>query len=187
MARQFSLFAELDPPTGDVLAAEAGEGGRFAPHRAAALQVARQALGVDAVPTAPMAALESDEGSLNLGRDLAHAIADAGAKAAPGDPALSIAIDRDVPWSSAARALRAARRAGARRVELLLTRGPRPELARSGPPEASWVVPTDFVALPAELAEDGLAPAPDARFGDLAPELTRRALAGELPVRLAVR
>jgi tRNA A-37 threonylcarbamoyl transferase component Bud32 len=187
MAKQFSLFAELDPPSGDALAAGAGAGGPFAPHHAAALQVARRALGVDAVPTAPVGALESAEGALNLGRDLAHAIADAAAKADPGDPTLSIAIDRDVPWRTASRALEVARRAGARRVELLLTRGPRPDLGHRGPVEASWVVPSDFVALPADLGDAGFAPADDARFGDVAPELARRALAGEVPVRLAVR
>jgi hypothetical protein len=186
LARQFSLFAELDPPPGDALATGADAGERFAPHDAAGLQLARRAVAVDAVPTAPLAALESDEGALNVGRDLAHALAGGVARAAPGDPALSIAIDRDVPWAAALRALRVAHKAGARRVELLYTRGPRPVLGAGGPPEASYVVPRDFVAVPVELAEDGFTAAPAARFGDVAPDLARRALAAPGPVRVAL-
>ncbi len=189
LAQQFALFAELDPPSGDAIAGAPGARaeGRFAPHRAAALQIARRTVGVNATPTALLAALESDEGGINLGRDLAHALAEAAAKASPGDPSLSIAIDGEVPWRSAARALGVAHKAGARRVELLLTRGARPQRVKSGPPEASWVMPGDFVALPVDLGDDGFAPGPGDRFADVAAELSRRAIATDGAVRLSVR
>ncbi|MBI2898464.1 MAG: serine/threonine protein kinase [Deltaproteobacteria bacterium] len=171
---QFALFGRLDPPPGTGLDAR-----RFAPSSAPALQVARDVVAINAEGVAPLGAMRSEAGALNLGRDLSHALARAGH---PSRDLLSISIDRDVPWDTALRLLRVADEAGARRVELLLTRGARPEIPPSAPPEASWVLPGDFVAIRASLGPGGFR-APDARpsrsrFGEVAPLLIEQAKSG---------
>ncbi len=50
-----------------------------------------------------------------------------------------------------------------------------------GPPEIDIVVPSDFVALPAELADDGVEMRGEDRFGSLTPWLIDRALAAAGP------
>ncbi len=180
MAPQFSLFARLDPPTAEALDVE-----RHPPHPAPALQIARDWIAVNGERVAKLAAVESQDGAANVGRDLSHGLAAAQpAEPAPGDPELSIAIDREVPWSSVERLLRIARSAGARRVEILFTRGAPPAIPPGAPPEAGYLLPKDFVALPASLEEDGFGAAADRRFADVAAELVRAGDGGQ-PVRLA--
>jgi serine/threonine protein kinase len=186
---QFALFARLDPPPGDALA-EADRGRdppRFAPHRATALQVTRDVVAVDGRGVARLGALGSPEGVAHLASELDRALAQAALEEhGATDLDLSVSIDRETGGDTLLRLLQIARGAGVKRVEVLLTRGASPGPLLHGPPEIDVVLPSDFVAIPAELADAGLALAPDLRFGQLAPALVERALAGESPVALAV-
>ena len=82
--------------------------------------------------------------------------------------------------------LRLARGAGARRIGVLLTRGESPRLGGGGPPEIDVVIPGDFVALPAELADVGVPLPAGEPFGRVAPALVVQALAAHGPIPLAV-
>ena len=179
---QFALFARLDPPTAGDL-----DGKRWAPHRAPALQIARNVVAVNGRPVAPLSAAESPDGAANIGRDLSHALAEHGAREGAGDVDLAISIDRQVPWSAVATLLGVAHRAGARRLELLLTRGPAPSLPVGAPPEATWLLASDFVAIRAVVTEDGFSAAAGEPFGAVAAELVRRAQSADEPVRLSSR
>lgn len=177
---QFSLFARLEPPgSGDL------DRKRHAPHPAPALQIARNVIAVNARPIAPLSAADSPDGSSNIGRDLSHALAEHAARGLEDPTDLSVSIDHRVPWSTALRLLSIARRSGARRVELLLTRGPALGLPADAPPEASWVLASDFVALRVELADEGFRAGAGETFGAVVPELIRRALAEDAPVKLS--
>jgi tRNA A-37 threonylcarbamoyl transferase component Bud32 len=186
IASQFALFARLDPPPGDAL-----DPARYLPQRATALQLTRDVLAVDGRGVARLSALASPEGAAQVATELNHALAQAGlALATPAAPAgvdLSISIDREVPGGTLLRVLRIARSAGVRRVDLLLTRGGAPRRVPGGPAEMDIVLPSDFVALPAELADDGALLGETDRFGSAAPGLVDQALAGPGPVRIAVR
>lgn len=178
----------LDPPSGDAL-----DDGKHVPRGAPALQITRDWVAVNTKRLAKLAAIESSDGAINLGRDLGHELAQAaGSEAEAGGPDLSVAVDREVPYESLQRILKIARDAGARRVELLFTRGAAPFIPAGAPPETGYVLARDFVALPAELVttDDGFVGAPGSRFGEAAPELIRRESArggqgGEI-VRLGV-
>jgi hypothetical protein len=200
LAPQFSLFARLDPPTADL------DRKRFAPQPAPALQIATNVVAVNAQASAPLLALDSEQGAATVSRDLSHALADQAAHAedesesdakvrgespAPVPVDLAVSIDRKVAWHAVDRLLGIAYRAGVRRVEVLLTRGPAPVLAADAPPEASWVLAKDFVAIDVELVAPARANEPgvfhardDEPFGDVAPGLARLAASGA-PVRLA--
>ena len=182
LASQFALFARLDPPPGDAL-----DPARFPPHEATALQITRDVIAVDGRGVARLAALASPEGEAQVTSDLNHALA--AAALAASDPAsvdLSISIDRQVSGASVARLLRVARRAGVRRVELLLARGEAPKLQR-GPAEIGVVLPNDFVALPVELADDGVSLTDVGSFGDIAPALIAKVLGEGRPARISPR
>jgi len=185
LAAQFQLFARLDPPGGDALDAMDAKGAsERAPHRAAALQIASDAIAVNGAPVAKLLAVESSEGALNLGRDLGHALGEAARSAGADDPDLSISIDREVPYGLVLRALSAARRAGARRAEILLTKGPAPPFSPSAPPETHYVLASDFVALSVELADDGFQAGDEEVFGAVAPRLVEASLAAKGPIKL---
>ena len=179
LAPQFTLFAQLDPPTAPEVKAV-----QFVPHKAPALQIARDTVAINGKGVAKLEAIASAAGAANLGRDLGHALASL--TPTPGAPDLAITADRGVPYGTVLRVLRIARDAGVRNVEFLLTRGASPKLSPQSPPEASFVLATDFVALPAPLGDRGFAPAGDAPFGDVAPTLIRAALTTRGPVPLAV-
>jgi tRNA A-37 threonylcarbamoyl transferase component Bud32 len=181
---QFTLFARLDPPEGAALDRQ-----RFAPHVAPALQIARDRVAINGEGVARLSALESPEVAMAVTGALAKALTTAPPDTQSADeappPDLAVLVDRQVSWAQAARILGLARGAGARRIELLLTRGPGPELSPSAPPEAGFAIVTDFVAIPAELVDEPSRVPPEQRYGQLVPELLAAAAAGE-PVRLAV-
>ncbi len=185
LGTQFALFARLDPPPGDALDGEA-----FPPHRATALQVTRDVIAVDGRGVARLTALDTPEGALHVAGDLQRALAQAELgqreEQGPADVELSVSIDREVDGGALLRLLRIARSAGVRRIEVLLTRGASPELGRGGPPEINVVIPRDFVALPAELADVGLPVPAGERFGRIAPSWVVEALAARGPIALAV-
>ncbi len=188
LAPQFSLFARLDPPlAGDPAVA------LTPPHAAPAAQLTRDIVAVNGTGVARLGALRSPEGALNIGRDLNHALASLPRSAPPhltapaNAPDLSIAIDREVDFGSLLLFLRIARSAGVRRGEILLTRGRAPALPATAPPEAGYVLASDFAAVPIELADEGFRARDEARFDRVAPSLVMEAarLAGS-PVRVAV-
>jgi hypothetical protein len=176
---QFSLFANLEPPAAGGLDPVV-----HAARPATALQVARTVVAVDSSPVAPIAAVRFAEGESNVGRAISQALA-VRAAAGTSDGTLAVSIDREVPWSTAASLLAVAHRAGAQNVQLLLTRGPAIELPEDAPAEASWVLASDFVALPIVLSDDGVRSSGDAPYAVVAEELIRRARGGESPVRVA--
>ncbi len=181
-----SFFARLDPPQGDALAA-ADKGSmhpRFAPHRATALQITRDVIAIDGRGVAKLSTLDAPEGASHVAAELDRALAQAALEQRE-EVDLSVSVDRQIDGETLRRLLQIARGAGVRRVEVLLTRGASPGLLR-GPPEIDVVLPHDFVALPATLADTGIALPPGERFAQIAPALVERALAGESPVVIAV-
>jgi tRNA A-37 threonylcarbamoyl transferase component Bud32 len=182
LTSQFALFARLDPPAGDALDPK-----RFPPHKATALQITRDVIAVDGRGVARLAALTSAEGEAQVIADLNHALAGAALSAGEiGSVDLSISIDRQVPGATVARVLRVARRAGVRRLELLLTRGVAPKLTK-GPAEIGVVLPNDFVALPIELGDDGVRLDDAGDFGHIAPALVAKVLGEGRPARVLAR
>jgi serine/threonine protein kinase len=174
LSAQFALFARLDPPPGDALDPEL-----FPPHRSTALQITRDVVAVDGRGVARLAALDAPEGAAHVAADLNHALAQAAlAEKDAAGVDLSISIDREVKGRVIAMLLRIARAAGARRIEILLTRGESPQSGRGAPAEVDVVLPNDFVALPAVLADEGVTLDEDEVFGKLAPRLMERALGG---------
>ena len=184
ISAQFSLFARLDPPPGDALDRDPS---RFAPHRATALQISRDVVAVNAKGVARLAALDAPQGTAQVASDLNHALAQAAvAQREPGEIDLLVSIDHQVKGKDLLRLLRIARSAGVRKIEILLTRGAPPKLALNGPPENGVVIPRDFVALPVELGDEGMALAAEQTFGEVAPSLVRAALEKEGAVKLAL-
>ena len=180
---QFSLFAELDPPSSDAL-----DDRLHTPHSAPALQLTRSLVAINGKGVAPLSAATSSDGAINIGHDLSHAVAEHAslARAAESTVDLAIAIDRRTAWRDVERLLGIARRAGVRRIEILLTRGPGPHVPEGAPPEANWVLASDFVAIAAELGDTGFSsPDPSSTFGELAPDLVRRSLAESGPVAIS--
>jgi hypothetical protein len=182
---QFRMFARLDPPP----MPEQGAG-LSAPRPARAMQVTRDAVAIDGELVAKLGALDSERTvdlvSSRLTQALAAATeADERASSLPSAPApdLSVLADREVKWGTLRRLLALAREAGARHVEVLLTRGPSPRIPERGPPEAGYVIARDFVAVTATLDDAGF-DAPDAaRFGDVAPALAAARPGAPLAVR----
>jgi biopolymer transport protein ExbD len=158
LAAQFALLGRLDPP----IAAELPEE-QYRPSDAPALQVARNVVAVNADALARLDAVE-------LEPRLRQRLTDVLAKdAARGNVAaerteLLVTIDREVRFRTVRQILRVAHQAGLRRIELLLARSGPPLLSRQSPPEADYLVPSDFVALRAELRATGLSAAPEEPF-----------------------
>jgi len=172
VAAQLGIFSRVTPPSAF------GDAGP--PHRAAGVVVSNQLVAIDGKPVAPIAALSTQEGVQNLARDVAHAIAAHAEEKAEAAPDVSIAIDRDTRWSFAAWVLVACRRGGARRVELLFTRGEEPKL-RALAEDATYVVlPEDFVALSFGLAEKGREFSPEDSYRDVALQLWMAAERGQV-------
>ncbi len=177
---QFALFSHLDPPGARTL-----EPGAYPARPAPALQIARTVVAVDASPVVPLSAVRFEEGAANVGRELSRAMATR-AVAGNADGRLAVSIDRELPWSTAADLLATSRRAGAENVELLLTRGAGVSLPDDAPPEARWVLASDFVAVPIIFTADGLASEGGTPYAEVAAEIVRRAEGGERPVRIAL-
>jgi tRNA A-37 threonylcarbamoyl transferase component Bud32 len=185
LAPRFSVFARLDPPP----APPSLDPARFAPHPATALQITRDAIAINAVGVAKLRALESAEGAMNIGRDLNHALAAAEPPPAPAlAPELSISADREIPYGTLARVLGIAKTSGVRRAELLLTRGRSPLIPASAPSEASYVLASDFVAIPIEISAEGFRAGASEPFSRIAEELAREAAASPgTPIQIAVQ
>ncbi|HEV8324872.1 MAG TPA: serine/threonine-protein kinase [Myxococcota bacterium] len=172
LADQFALLGRLDPPLGERLPRD-----RFTPHDAPALQISRDLVAVNADPLARLTAVEMEA---RLRERLTDVLARTAALRPPDAPEgveLLVTVDREVPWITLVRVLRIAQDAGVRRVEILLAAGPARPLAPADPPEAGWLLPVDFVAVPATLAVAGFAAAESEPFGSVAPRLVDAALA----------
>jgi serine/threonine-protein kinase len=182
LGAQFAIFSRLDPPPGDALDRRA-----FHPHRATALQITRDVIAVDGRGVARLAALAAPEGTAHVAADLDRALAQATLEQkSTGEVDLSVSIDREVDTGAVLHLLRIARGAGARRIEILLTRGESPQLGGGGPPEIGIVIPDDFVALPAELGDAGFLLPAGHPFGSTTSTLVLQALAAHGPIALAV-
>jgi hypothetical protein len=175
---QFATFVHLDPPPADQL-----DPARFAPRRSTGLQVGRDAVAVNGRGIAKLAALDSETGLFHATAALHQALAQAAVERGADEVDLSVTADENVAYGKLVRLLSLARAGGARRVDLLFRRGPRPVLATDGPPETAYVVPSDFVAVAAELRDDGFS-APDGEpWSAVAPRLLA-ALPADAPLRL---
>ena len=206
IADQFAAFARLRLPSGDALDAAA-----FPPHRAPALQITRDAIAVNAKGVAKIAALENPEGAAHvaegLGRALAQASVDAAAsevddktgahaRAADDEGAdprqrqvdLAVFADREVSSSVLLQLLGIAKRGGATHVDLMLGVGPAPHIPKDAPPEVQVLLPSDAVALPLELVDEGGLPLDEqATVERAASGLVTLAIAKKLPLRIDVR
>jgi hypothetical protein len=166
LAPRFALYARLSPPSTAGLTAPL-----IAAGSAPALQVTRDVIALDGVGLARLDMLAEASVSQIVRIELSKAVS-AVERPGPGDPELLVAIDREVPWGMAREVLGLARRLGVRRVQLLFTRGEAPALSPSSPPESSYLLASDFAALPARLTGRHLAITPDLPFREVAPWLT---------------
>jgi hypothetical protein len=179
LAARFALLGRLDPPTGSRLSSE-----RFRPSDAPALQITRDLVAVNSEPLARLAATELES---RLRQRLTDVVAaEAARSGAPARADLLVTVDREVPYRTVSRVLRLAHEAGVRKLELLLARSPAPTLPVSAPPEAGHLIPSDFVALPAELAEQGFSADPEEPFARTAIRLIDLVGKGEASVRISV-
>jgi tRNA A-37 threonylcarbamoyl transferase component Bud32 len=161
LTAQFTILAHIDPPQADL------DPQKFAPHPAPALQVARTVIAVNGRPVAPMAGFASPEGRAAVAAELHRALATAAAEERDGSAELAIMIDKSVPFGVVTTLLGLARSAGVHKVEILFTRG-HPFVAPIGaPPEIGYVLPGDFVAVTATLANEPAAWKDDAPFGEV--------------------
>jgi eukaryotic-like serine/threonine-protein kinase len=170
---QFALFARLDPPLGQDLSPAI-----FAPHPVPNLQIAPNVVALSGRGLAPLAAIESEDGAINVGRDLMHALGEssrARAEAGPleGSPDLALTVDTAVSYGDVQRVLTIARKSGARTAEVRFARAASPAVADGAPPEARYLLPRDFVAVPITLADEGFSAHTSSAFGDVAAALAR--------------
>ncbi len=160
MAPRFALFARLDPPAAGELPP---------PSLASSLQITRDVVAIDGERIALTAGLASDEGRAALAIDLAHRLARADTG---GNAALSVMVDRHVPFAIVRSALRVARRLGVERVDVLFTRGESPTWRVDAPDEAGFALPRDFGAATITLSgSSGLEADDAAPWSRVAPEL----------------
>jgi serine/threonine protein kinase len=156
---RFALFARLSPPSADTLPARL-----VAPGSAPALQLTRDVVALDGVGLVRIEALGEATVRQLVRLELSKAVS-AVERPKPGEPELLVAIDREVRWGVAREVLGLARGLGVRRVQLLFTRGEAPSLSPSSPPEASYLLASDFAALPAHLTARHLDIPADLPFG----------------------
>jgi serine/threonine-protein kinase len=180
LAPQFATFVHLDPPPADALDPAA-----FSPHRSTALQIAKDAVAINGRAVAKLAALDGESGVFLVTAALHQALAQAAVERGEDEVDLAVTADERVPFGRVVQLLRVARAGGARRVDLVFRRGPKPALATGGPPEIAYVVPSDFVAAPAQLADAGFSAAPDEPWSAVAPRLLEQ-LSGGGALTLAV-
>lgn len=174
LEEQFALFAQLDPPSTDLLDPVA-----FAPREGPALQIARSVVAVNGHEVSRLAAVETAAGRARVQDALFEALARA------SEAPLSCLVDRNVRWSQARELLGIAHLAGATEAELLFTRGRPPRIPTVGPPEVTYVEPTDFVAVPVVLTQRGDRLDGERTFGELAAGLVADAKARR-PIELGV-
>ncbi len=181
LAPQFATFLHLDPPSAGDL-----DPGAFAPRRSTGLQIGRDAVAVNGRGIAKLAALDTETGLFHATSALHQALGQAAVDRGADEVDLTVTADEDVPYGKLARLLGLARAGGARRVDLLFRRGPKPVLSTDNPPETSYVVPSDFAAVPVELADDGFTARDEDRWSVVAPALLREVAAGKV-IRLRAR
>ncbi len=176
MTAQFSLLGRMEPPLASL------DPRRFEPHSAPSLQITRDAVVVEgrAVAKRTAAPVLRDR---YVGEALNAAMTSDEALGLNG-PDLAVTVDREVEWRDVRSLLRVAADAGARRIELLFVRGEAPPPTPSAP-ETAWLVPGDFVAVPAQLSSGGIDPVERLPFAAVARDILREASAGR-PVALAV-
>ncbi len=174
LAPQFSLFAELVPPP-------ARGGWLQDPVDAPALQMTPTTIAVEGRPIARTEALDASAARDGVVQEIARAVA--ANPPTQNHPDLALLADRGVAWADLEIVLRLARQAGARKVDVLLTRGDPVAIPHGAPPEASAVTPSDFAALRIELAVAGGARVEGATFDAVASEwLDGRSSAAAIPV-----
>ena len=173
LAAQFATFIHLDPPSAGAL-----DPVREAPRRSTGLQIARDALAINGRGVAKLAALDTESGVFHVTAALHQALAQAAVERGEDEVDLAVTADESVAFGTIVRLLGIARAGGARRVDLLFRRGPRPVLATGGPPEIAYVVPSDFAVATAELADSGFTAPPEQRWSAVAPALLERFSAG---------
>ncbi|MEZ4301362.1 MAG: serine/threonine-protein kinase [Polyangiaceae bacterium] len=179
---QFATFAHLDPPPADGLA-QGPE--HLSPHRSTGLQIGRDAVAVNGRGIARLAALDSETGLFQATAVLHQALAQAAVERGADEVDLSITADESVAFGHIVRLLSVARAGGARKVELLFRRGPKPHLPPDSPPETAYVVPSDFIAIEAELAAHGFEADAAEPWSRVAPRLLRD-VSPDAPLRLRV-
>ena len=166
LAPQFSLLAELVPP-------QARGGWLQTPMDAPALQVTRSTIAVEGRPVARVEALDASATRDGVVQEIARAVAEN--PPTKDHPDLALLADREVAWDDLEVVLRLARQAGARKIDVLLTRGEPVVIPRGAPPEAGAVTPSDFAVLRVEIAVAGGQRAEGATFDAVAAEwLARR-------------
>ena len=180
LAPQFATFVHLDPPPADALDPRA-----FSPRRSTALQIAKDAVAINGRAVAKLLALDTESGAFHVTAALHQALAQAAVERGQDEVDLAVTADEHVPFGRIVQLLRIARAGGARRVDLVFRRGPKPALATGGPPEIAYVVPSDFVAAPAELADSGFSAGADEPWSAVAPRLLAQVSGGD-PVAIQV-
>ncbi len=187
LSEQFVLFARLDPPS-------FGSGALAKPVRAPALQITPETIALNGKGIGKLSALDTDTGRQAIANaivtGLAAPISDLSLEAA-ADPVarkvdLALLVDRRVPWSRVEQVLALAFDGGARSADLLLTRGQEPNIPTDAPPEASLLLPSDFVALPLELGRDGLNPKRSLELAEVATQLLAQPGAGERSIAISI-
>ena len=177
LAPQLATFVHLDPPPADAL-----DPVEHAPRRSTAMQIARDAVAINGRAVAKLAALDGESGAFLVTAALHQALAQASVERGGDEVDLAVTADESVPFGRIVRLLGIARAGGARRVDLVFRRGPKPVVATGGPPEIAYVVPSDFVAAPAELADSGFTAGADEPWSKVAPRLLARVSQGQAVV-----
>ncbi len=148
---QFAFFAALGPPATHLPPELAPP-----PHAAAALQVSRDAVAVDGRRVARLDAIDTPAAQSAIANALCPAVAQR--ESQPPAPELSLLLDARTTAAVVGRLLALAAECGAGRVEMLLQKGEPPVLPRGAPPEAAFVIPSDFVAVRLRLSRVDGAP-----------------------------
>jgi hypothetical protein len=188
LSEQFVLFARLDPPSFSSSALAK-------PVRAPALQITQETVALNGKGIGKLSALDTDTGRQAIANaivtGLASPMSDLSLEAA-SDPVgrkidLALLVDRRVPWSRVEQVLGLAFDGGARSADLLLTRGQEPNIPADAPPEASLLLPSDFVALPLELGNEGLTPKRSLELAEVATQLLAQPGAGERSIAISIQ
>ena len=171
---EFSLFAKLDPPSSD-------DPLLHEPRSAPALDLTEETIAIAGRGVAKLSAIGAVSVRTSVEHDLTNAIASREGSAVD----LLVLVDRRVGWARARDLLSIACSAGARKVDVLFTRGASPTLPDGAPAEAGELLPQDFGALEVELDARGLDPSADSTFSAVAADLLSAARRGESPVVLS--
>ena len=180
LREQFTLFAKLAPPS-------AQDATLPAPAIAPAVQVTLERVAVNGQEVGRVAALDSAAGRQAIATAIIQVLAKSKPAQDPDSRAidLSCTFDHALSWSRIAEILSIAHDGGARDVDLLFTRGGVVNLPAYAPPEAGFLIPGDFAAVPVSLGNEGFEPDPSSTFEQATPALLERASV-TTPVRVAI-